>query len=112
MSDIKKGAKKTAKKKRAKKTARLAAAMPRREDIHGIEVDLPDISNWKEAARVLRIRPFYMGPSSLPFSCLEATQMRLDKKRGNVTYSYVNDFRVAERCVRYSSLAGLQAYRT
>jgi len=110
MANVKKSAKKTAKK--TAKTAGLAAKMPRREEIHGIEVDLPDISNWKEAARVLRIRPFYTGPNSLPFSCLEATQMRLDKKKGIVTYAYVNDFRVAERCVRYSSLTGLQAFRT
>jgi hypothetical protein len=111
MSNIKKGAKQAAKKKRAKKMAGLAR-MPRRDDIRGIVLDLPDISNWKEAARVLRIRPFYMGPNSLPFSCLEATRMRLDKKKDGVTYSYVNDFRVAEHCVRYSSLTGLQAFRT
>jgi hypothetical protein len=38
--------------------------------------------------------------------------VRLDKKKGKVTYSYVNDFGVAEHCVRYSSLAGLRAFRT
>ena len=48
-----------------------------------------------------------MASNSLPFSRSEAAQMRLDKKKGKVTYSYVNDFRVAEHCVRYSSLTGL-----
>src|SRR5262249_4467767 len=111
MSNIKKGAKQAAKKKRAK-TAGLATRMPRRDEIPGIVLDLPDISDWKKAAEVLRVRPFYMGPNSHPFSCLEATQMRLDKKKGKVTYAYVNDFRLAEHCVRYSSLTGLQAFRT
>jgi hypothetical protein len=102
MSNINKGAKKaakkaTAKKKTAKKMAAPAKA-PRREDIPGIARDLPDISDWRQAARALKIRPFYAGPKSLPFSCLEATQMRLDKKVGAVTFSYVNDFRLAEHC--------------
>jgi hypothetical protein len=93
-------------KKTAKKRAALATTMPRREDIQGIVRDLPDISDWREAARVLKIRPFYQGPGSLPFSCLTATQMRMDppKKVGGVTYSSVNDFRLAEPCLQRARL--------
>jgi len=103
MSNIKRGTKKiakkaTAKKTAAKKTVARAKAMPRRGDISGIAADLPDISDWKQAAEKLRIRPFYTGPNSLPFSCLEATRIRLDKKVGAVTFSYVNDFRLADHC--------------
>jgi|SRR5262249_21686308 len=108
MSGIKRGAKKTtkkgatkkgaAKKKAMRATAALAEPMPRREDIRGITLDLPDGSDWRQAAKVLKIRPFYNRSDSLPFSCLEATLLRMDKKVGPITYSYVNDFRVAEHC--------------
>jgi hypothetical protein len=110
MSNIKKGAKKTAKKKAAKKKAALATTMPRREDIPGIARDLPDISDWREAARVLKIRPFYQGPGSLPFSCFTATQMRMDppKKIGGVSFSSVNDFRLAEQCLQRARLHSYQ----
>jgi hypothetical protein len=92
-------------KKTAKKTTKKAA-MPRREDIQGIVPDLPDISDWREAARVLKIRPFYQGPGALPFSCLTATQMRMDppKKVGRVSFSSVNDFRLAEQCLQRARL--------
>jgi hypothetical protein len=94
-------AKKTAK----KKTAR-AKTMPRRENIQGITVELPDISDWREAARVLKIRPFYKGPGSLPFTCFTATQMRMDPPRriGGVIYQSVNDFRLAENCHQRAKL--------
>ena len=36
----------------------------RREDIPGDSTSRPDMSNWKEAARALRVRPFYEGPIS------------------------------------------------
>jgi hypothetical protein len=106
MSNIKKGAKKTTKKKASRKTAALARTTPRREDISGIVRDLPDISDWREAARVLKIRPFYQGPGALPFSCLTATQMRMDppKKVGRVSFSSVNDFRLAEQCLQRARL--------
>jgi hypothetical protein len=102
--------KKTAKKKAAKKetskkkTAAMAtlatATMPRREAIPGIAPDLPDISNWKRAAEALKIRPFYTGPNSRPFSCLKATQMGIFPpiKRGGVSFSSANDFLLAEQC--------------
>jgi hypothetical protein len=119
MRNIKRGAKKTAKKAAVKKggakkavakkgtakkiamrtTAALAEPAPLRENIPGIVRDLPDGSDWKRAAEDLGIRPFYKGDDSLPFSCLEATQRREDKKVGGVMYSYVNDFRLAEHCV-------------
>ena len=101
---VKKGTKKsakkgTAKKKAARKTA-ARAKTPRREDIPGIARDLPDISNWREAAKALKIRPFYRGHDSRPFDCLEATQMHMDppKKVGGVSFASVNDFRLAARC--------------
>jgi hypothetical protein len=116
MSSSKRGAKKTAKKGTAKNgtakkkamraTAALAEPMPRREDIEGITRELPDISDWREAARVLKIRPFYTGPGSHPFSCLTATQMRMDppRKINGVMYQSVNDFRLAEQCLQQARL--------
>jgi hypothetical protein len=67
MSNINKGAKKaakkaTAKKKTAKKMAAPAKA-PRREDIPGIARDLPDISDWRQAARALKIRHSMPAPN-------------------------------------------------
>jgi hypothetical protein len=90
----KKTAKKTtrkAKKKTAKKAARkmaAAAPMPRREQIPGIALGLPDLADWKEAARALKVRPFYTGPGSVPFSRLRATQV-LDSAQGHRSF---NDF--------------------
>jgi hypothetical protein len=55
--------------------------MPRREDIPGIALRLPDLANWKEAARALKVRPFYTGAGSVPFSRLRATQI-LDSAQG------------------------------
>jgi hypothetical protein len=83
----KKTAKKAARKKAARKMA-ASAPMPRRENIPGIAVGLPDLSDWREAARALRVRPFYSGPDSVPFSRLRATQM-LDSARGHKSF---NDF--------------------
>lgn len=100
-----KKATKTAKKKTSAKKAALAT-MPRREDIKGITLELPDISDWKQAAKVLKIKPFYQGPGALPFSCFQATQMHMDppKKVGGVSYSSVNDFRLAEECLQHAKL--------
>src|SRR5262245_54701389 len=102
----KKAVKKTAKKKTAAKKAAVATATPRREDIAGITLGLPDISDWKLAARVLKIKPFYQGPGALPFSCFQATQMIMNppKKVGGVSYSSVNDFRLAEQCIQRARL--------
>ena len=101
----KKAVKKTAKKKTAAKKA--AAAPPRREDIAGIVPDLPDLSDWKLAAKVLKIKPFYQGPGALPFSCFQATQMNMFPPKKNakgVSFSSVNDFRLAEQCVQHAKL--------
>jgi hypothetical protein len=103
----KKAVKKTAKKKTAAKKAAAATATPRREDIKGIVLDLPDISNWKLAAKVLKIKPFYQGPGALPFSCFQATQMNMFPPKKNdkgVPFSSVNDFRLSEQCVQKAKL--------
>jgi hypothetical protein len=84
----------------AKKAAR-SQRIPRREDIPGIAVDLPDIyPDWTEGARALRIRPFYAGADSLPFSCLEATQIRMEPplKRHGVPFASANEFRLTQEC--------------
>ena len=75
-------------KKKKKKAGAKAAATPRRESIPGIAPDLPDFANWVEAARVLKVAPFYSGPDPVPFSRLWATQI-LDPMRGQRSY---NDF--------------------
>jgi hypothetical protein len=106
MSKVKTAAKTAAKKRTAVKKAAVATTMPRREDIAGLARDLPDISDWRLAAKVLKIKPFYQGPGAPPFSCLQATQMRMDppKKVGGVSYSSVNDFRLAEPCLQRARL--------
>jgi hypothetical protein len=60
----------------------------RREDIPGYSTSRPDMSNWKEAAAALRVRPFYEGADSVPFSRLRAYLVP-DPTRGNATF---NDF--------------------
>ena len=61
---------------------------PRRENIPGYSANCRDSCNWEEAARALRVSPFYDGPDSVPFSRLRATQVP-DPARGNVSF---NDF--------------------
>jgi hypothetical protein len=82
------------------KVAAHATTTPRREDIPGITPDLPDLSDWKEAARALKIRPFFEGPDSKPFSCLRATQMRTDPPKivNGKRFFSVDDFLLAEEC--------------
>jgi hypothetical protein len=88
--------KKVAKKKAVKKRTATGVAgvtasletIPRRESIPGIAPGLPDFANWKEAARALRVEPFYAGPGAVPFSRLRATQI-LDPMRGQKSF---NDF--------------------
>jgi hypothetical protein len=73
---------------------------PRREDIRGIVVDLPDLSDWKEAAKALKIKPFYSGPDAKPFSCLLAFEVRPDPPvvRDGKSFNRVNDFRLTPEC--------------
>ena len=75
----------TAKEKPATKKAKETY---RREDIPGYSTSRPDMSNWKLAAAALRVRPFYEGPDSVPFSRLRAYLVP-DPTRGNATF---NDF--------------------
>jgi hypothetical protein len=83
--------KKATKKKAARKMA-AAARMPRREDVPGIAAGLPDFADFREAARALKVRPFFAGPGSVPFSRLRATQIR-DPARGPGSF---NDFFLAQ----------------
>lgn len=95
----KKAVKKAAAKKKAPKQKTTTATgvggaaasigtMPRRENIPGIAVDLPDFADWRQAARALRVSPFFTGPDAVPFSRLRATQI-LDPMRGQKSF---NDF--------------------
>jgi len=61
---------------------------PRRENIPGYSANCRDSCNWEEAARQLRVRPFYDGPDAVPFSRLRATQIP-GSARCNVPF---NDF--------------------
>lgn len=83
-----KTAKKKAVKKKAARKMAARAPMPRREDIPGIALGLPDFADWREAARALKVRPFYTGSDSVPFSRLRATQI-LDSAQGRRS---LNDF--------------------
>jgi hypothetical protein len=82
--------------------AGFADTTPRRENIPGIAADLPDIGDWREAAGSdsLRIRPFFTGSGSRPFSCLRATQIRIEppRKKNGVAFPVVNDFYLAQEC--------------
>jgi hypothetical protein len=83
--------KKAVKKRTATGVAGVTASLetlPRRESIPGIAAGLPDFANWKEAARALRVEPFYAGPGAVPFNRLRATQI-LDPMRGQKSF---NDF--------------------
>ena len=50
--------------------------------------ELPRMTKFEEAARALRVSPFYHGPDCVPFSRLRATQVP-DPARGNTPF---NDF--------------------
>lgn len=81
-------AKKQLAKKQPPSTMAARSMMPRREDIPGIAAGLPDFADWKEAARALKVSPFYTGAGAVPFSRLRATQI-LDPMRGQKS---LNDF--------------------
>jgi hypothetical protein len=74
---------------------------PRREDIRGIAVDIPDLSDWKLAAKALKIRPFYTGPDAKPFNYLLAFEQLPDPPvvRDGKTFNRVNDFRLSPECL-------------
>ena len=50
--------------------------MAKKTDVLGYSIHTPDMSNthFEDAARSLKVRPFYTGADSRPFSCLRATQ--------------------------------------
>ena len=79
----KKIAKKKAKpaaKKRAKRVPKKTAApareiqrrLPGKEDVPGYAPGLPDLQRWPEIAIQFKVRPFYTGEDSVPFSRLRA----------------------------------------
>jgi hypothetical protein len=94
----KKIAKKKAKpatKKRAKRVSKKTAGparkrkLPRKEDVPGYTPGLPDLARWPEVAVVLKVRPFYTGKDSVPFSRLRA---RLVRDSTDVRNPMKNDF--------------------
>jgi hypothetical protein len=98
----KKPTKKTMKKATATRTTtrKPVSRAPRREDIQGITPELPDESDWREAARLLKIRPFYAGADSKPFSCLRADLIPMfpPKIKDGNRYDRVNSFSLAPEC--------------
>lgn len=98
----KRAAKKASKKKTTKRMVTFAgAAMPRREAIRGIAPDLPDIyPDWRDGAAATKVRPFYNGANSFPFSCLEATRIRIEPpiKKGKIAFPVVNEFYLSKEC--------------
>lgn len=72
----------------------------RRENIRGIAADLPDLSDWKEAAKALKISPFYTGLGAKPFTCLLAFDVPAQPPvtRDEKTFYRVNDFGLAPEC--------------
>lgn len=88
--------KKTGKAKAAKTTTRrstalratLAAPPPRKEDVPGYSTGVRDYARWPDVAIVLKVRPFYTGAASVPFSRLRA-RLIPDPTRGNQP---ANDF--------------------
>jgi class 3 adenylate cyclase/tetratricopeptide (TPR) repeat protein len=76
--------------------ATLATTMPRREAIPGIARDLPDWSDWKQAAG-LKIRPLY-GAKSFPFQLFLGNPnwyLSAHKKRSG-GFTSANDFSLAQ----------------
>ena len=63
-------------------------SIPRPEDVLGYSKNCRDMTKFEEAARALRVSPFYHGPDCVPFSRLRATQVP-DPARGNTPF---NDF--------------------
>ena len=87
----KKGLAKAKPVKKAKPSPIRAAAappLPRKQDVPGYSPSAPDMAAWPEVAVVLKVRPFYVGPDSVPFSRLRA-HLVPDPTRGNKTF---NDF--------------------
>jgi hypothetical protein len=64
--------------KRAKRVSKKTAPparkrkLPRKEFVPGYTRGLPDLQKWPDIAIVLKVRPFYTGKDSVPFSRLGA----------------------------------------
>jgi hypothetical protein len=82
----KKIAKKKAKpaaKKRAKPVPKEMAGparkerLPSKEEVRGYTPGLPDLQKWPDIAIELKVKPFYRGKDSVPFSRLRARGFRV-----------------------------------
>jgi hypothetical protein len=68
-------------KKRANRVSKKTAGpvrkgkLPRKEDVPGYTPGLPDMERWPDVAVVLKVRPFYTGKGSVPFSRLRAREI-------------------------------------
>src|SRR5215510_486189 len=75
-------AKKIAKKKAKPAAKRMAGPgrqerLSRKEEVHGYTPGLPDLQKWPDIAIELKVRPFYSGKDSVPFSRLRARLFRV-----------------------------------
>jgi hypothetical protein len=93
------------KKKPTMKMATLAknkkTQILRKTDVPGYNPNYPDQgpTQFEDAAKALRIRPFYNGPNSRPFECLGATQVwTTSYQSGKARTGLHNDFRLSEAC--------------
>ena len=90
------GTKTTTRKTAAKKTAAKKTATNKRKDprekIPFWDPHYPDISDWRLAAKALRIRPFYKGRNSRPWRCFKATIISMPGS------GRANDFEVFPEC--------------
>jgi hypothetical protein len=89
-----------AKKVTAKKVAAGKTSTPRRSEIRDIVEFLPDTSDWKLTAMGYKIRPFYKGADSRPFSCLKAREIIADPPivKNGKKFMRANEFYLAEEC--------------
>jgi hypothetical protein len=98
----KKIAKKKAKpaaKKRAKPVPKKMAGparkerLPSKEEVRGYTPGLPDLQKWPDIAIELKVKPFYRGKDSVPFSRLRA---RLFRVFTDVHHPTANEFYLGE----------------
>jgi hypothetical protein len=97
--------KETSRKNSAMKMAAVApskkARRPVKTDVPGYDPSYPDQgpTQFEDAAYRLRIRPFYNGPNSRPFECLEAAlQPTTSYRSGRIMTGLFNDFRLTQAC--------------
>jgi len=51
--------------------------LPGKEEVQGYTPGLPDLQKWPDIAIELKVKPFYRGKDSVPFSRLRARLFRL-----------------------------------